>query len=118
MPEGSVLGPPNYYLDSKPIGAICSRHNLLYHCYDDTQVYMAIMPQKTWADVGKKLEACLADISTWMSANMLKLNEENTELIIFNSKHQVRINEELRLQVGSNTVSVAPSVKEYILIHP
>ena len=33
---------------------------------------------------------------------MLKLNEEKTELIIFNPKHQVGINEELRLQVGKN----------------
>ncbi|KAK2157757.1 hypothetical protein LSH36_185g05015 [Paralvinella palmiformis] len=53
---------------------------------DDTQVYMAIMPKTTWSDVAKKLEACLADISTWMSANMLKINEEKTELIIFNPK--------------------------------
>ena len=28
-PQGSVLGPRSYYLYSKPIGAICSRHNLL-----------------------------------------------------------------------------------------
>jgi len=54
---------------------------------------------------------CLADIITWMSANMLKLNEEKTELIIFNPKHQVRINEDLRLQVGKNTVSVASSLE-------
>jgi len=46
-----------------------------------------------------------------MSANILKLNEEKTELIIFNPKHQVGINEELRLQVGKNTVSVVSSVK-------
>jgi len=72
---------------------------------------MAIMPRKTWSDVEMKLEACLADISTWMSANMLMLNEEKTELIIFNPKHQVGINEELRLQVGKNTVSVGSSVK-------
>ena len=83
--QGSVFGPLKYCLYSKPIGAICSRHNLLYHCYvDDTQVYMAIMPKTTWSDVAKNLEACLADISTWMSANILKLNEEKTELIIFN----------------------------------
>ncbi|KAK2163150.1 hypothetical protein LSH36_84g00049, partial [Paralvinella palmiformis] len=31
---------------------------------------------------------CLADISSWMSANMLKLNEEKTEFIIFNPKDQ------------------------------
>ena len=71
---------------------------------------MAIMPKTTWSDVAKKLEACLADISIWMSASMLKLNEEKTELIIFNPNHQVRMNEELRLQVGNNTVSVASSV--------
>ena len=53
----------------------------------------------------------MADTSTWMSANMLKLNEEKAGLIIFNPKHQVEINEELWLQVGKNTVSVAPSVK-------
>jgi len=112
VPQGSVLGPPKYCLYSKPIGAICSRHNLLYHRYaDDTQVYMVIMPKTTWSDVAKKLEVCLADISTWMCANMLKLNEEKTELIIFNPKHLVRVNEELQLQVGKNTVSVASSGK-------
>jgi len=42
---------------------------------------------------------------------MLKLNEEKTEIIIFNPKHEVGINEELRLQVGKNTVSVASLVK-------
>jgi len=98
--QGSVFGPRKYCLYSKQISAVCNRHNLLCHCYaDDTQVYMAFMPKTTWFDVAKKLEACLTDISTWMSANMLKLNEEKTELIIFNPKHQVRINEELWLQV-------------------
>jgi len=61
--------------------------------------------------VAKKMEAFLADMSIWMSANMLKLNEEKTELIIFNSKYQVGINEKLELQVDKNTVSVASSVK-------
>ena len=72
VPQGSVLGPHKYCLYSKPIGAMCSRHNLLYHCdADDTQVYMVIMPKTTWSGVTKKLEACLADISIWMSATCL-----------------------------------------------
>jgi len=29
VPQGSVLGPRTYCLYLKPIGAICSRHNLL-----------------------------------------------------------------------------------------
>jgi len=44
-----------------------------------------------------------------MSANILNINEEKTELNIFNPKHQVGINEESRLQVGKNTVSVPSS---------
>ena len=83
VPQGSVLGPRKYCLYSKPIGAICSRHNLNCHCYaNNNQVYIAIMPQTTWSDVAKKLEDCFADNCTWMSANMLKVNEEKTELII------------------------------------
>ena len=39
---------------------------------------MAIMPKTTWSDVAKKLETCLADNSTWISENMLKLYEEKT----------------------------------------
>ena len=68
---------------------------------------MATMAKTTWSHVAKKLEACLADSSTWMSANMLKLNEDMTELIFFNPKLQVGI----RLQVGKNIVSAASSVK-------
>ncbi|KAK2159884.1 hypothetical protein LSH36_144g05035 [Paralvinella palmiformis] len=71
------------------------------------------MPKTTWPDVAKKLETCLADISTWMSANMLKLNEEKTELIIFNPKHQVRMTEELRLQALQGT---APQYLEELVV--
>ena len=49
----------------------------------------------------------MADFSTWMSANILKLNQEKTELIIFNPKYnRRRITEDIRLQV-----CVAESVK-------
>ena len=56
-------------------------------CYtDDSQVYAARLTKQTWLNISKKLEACLGDIGTWMNANMLKLNREKTELIIFNRK--------------------------------
>jgi exonuclease III len=112
VPQGSVLGPRKYCLYSKPIGTICQRHNFRYHCYaDDTQVYIGIMPNEKWVDVSKKLEACLTDISVWMSANMLMLNQEKTEFIIFKPKHQVKKNEKCQLRVGEKTVHVAESVK-------
>jgi len=76
---------------SKPIGEICKRHNMLYHCYaDDSQVYLVIEPIDSWTDISMRLEACIADISTWMKINLLKLNQDKTELIIFAPKHRVK----------------------------
>ncbi len=52
------------------------------------------------------------DISTWMSANMLKLNKEKTELIIFNPKYQSsKMIEDMQFQVGETTIRVAVSEK-------
>ena len=43
--QGSVLGPRLYCMFSKPIGEICKRHSMLYHCYaDDSLVYLVIEP--------------------------------------------------------------------------
>ena len=88
VPQGSVLGPKIYCMFSKPIGDICKRHDMLYHCYaDDTQAYFVIKPSETWESIIMKLQQCLSDISSWMCQNMLKLNQDKTELIVFASKH-------------------------------
>ena len=92
----------NLFLYSKLIREICFQHDLLYSCYaDDTQVYIAIQPRETWLDIPKKMESCLANSSTWMSANMLKLNQEKTALIVFNPKYKsTRMTDDIQLQVG------------------
>ena len=79
---------------------------------DDTQVYIVILPKEIWLDVSKKLETCLADISTWTSVNMFKLSHEKTELIILNPEYKNRrITEDIQLQVGEKTVCIVESVK-------
>ena len=43
--QGSVLGPMNYCMYTKPVGEIIKQFNIKYHCYaDDTQVYMTVKP--------------------------------------------------------------------------
>ena len=69
---------------------MCQRNTLHYHCYvDDSQVHVDIMLNETWVDALSKLETYLANIGTWMSANMLMLDQEKPELIIIKPKHQL-----------------------------
>ena len=50
--QGSVLGPKLYCIFSRPIGEICKRHNMSYHCYaDDTQVYLEFKPLDNWTNI-------------------------------------------------------------------
>jgi len=91
VPQGSVLGPKLFCMFSKPVSEICRRHGMSYHSYaDDTQVYQVIKPLGDWSDLSNRLENCLSDISAWMSINMLKLNQDKTELIVFAPKQQVK----------------------------
>jgi len=66
---------------TKPVSEIIKLHNIKYHCH---QVYMTLKSCDRWDDISSSIEACIADISTWM--NMLKLNKYKTEFIVFSSK--------------------------------
>lgn len=112
VPQGSVLGPKFYCLFSKPIGAICRRHGMEFHCYaDDTQVYMIIKPLDDWNDHFTRLELCVSDISLWMSNNLLKLNHDKTELIVFTQKRNAQKVPNIKLKVGNNIINSVTCVK-------
>jgi len=50
--QGSVLGPKNYCMYTKPVGEIITRHNIKYHCYaNHTRVYTILKPYDKWDDI-------------------------------------------------------------------
>ena len=48
--------------------------------------------------------------STWMDSNMLKLNKDKVQFIVFSSKQHVKKNENLHIKVGSSYIY--PSMSE------
>ena len=95
VPQGSVLGPILYSLDTSPLGDIAKQHQMNYHFYaDDSQLYISFKSSCTNdADRGKtSMEACVRDIDLWMVHNRLKLNQDKTEVLVFSSCYRPRPN--------------------------
>ena len=84
----SVLGPRIYCMYTKPVSDIIQRHRLSHHsCADDTQLYMTMdHSNNDWRDGVSRIELCVSEIREWMNQNILKLNDDKTELIVFTSK--------------------------------
>jgi len=88
VPQGSVLGPKVYCMYTKPVTSIIKHHGFQYHCYaDDSECYLAIKPSASWDLTSSHIQACVSEVKTWMGSNMLKLNQDKTEVMLFHPKH-------------------------------
>ena len=56
-------------------------------------------------------DICLSDISDWMTTNMLKLNQDKTELIVFAPKHRIKHLSEFSLPFNRTIVNDVSCVK-------
>ena len=60
---------------------------MMFHFYaDDSQIYFSFESNTPELVTASRLEACVKDVSDWMSANKLKLNSDKTELLIIASQ--------------------------------
>ena len=57
-----------------------------------------------WRDGLARIELCVSEIREWMNQNMLKLNDDKTELIVFTSKYKQDLYNDLSITIGDTVV--------------
>ena len=114
VPQGSVLGPILFTLYTSPLGDICRKHDVSFQSYaDDQQIYLSFSPSQPGGKDKclQSLTACISDIRLWMRTNLLKLNDDKTEVIVFGTRSQLSKIGEVSIKIGNDTISAVPSVR-------
>ena len=70
----------------KPLSAIIDSHSIIYHSFaDDLQLQMSAPPDRI-SELLHFMQLCICDVKAWATANMLTLNDNKTEHMLFTSK--------------------------------
>ena len=112
VPQGSVLGPTPFTMYTKPLSAIIDSHSIIHHLFaDDLQIPMSALPAKI-SELHHSMQSCICYVKARATANMLKLNDNKTELMIMTSKRTKHLhNLPTSITIASAQVPFKQSVK-------
>ena len=112
VPQGSVLGPMLFTMYVKPLSAIVDSHSIIHHSFaDDLKLQMSAPPDRI-SELLHSIQSCISDVIAWETANMLKLNDSKTELMLVTSKRSKHLhNLPTSITIGNAQIPFKQSVK-------
>ena len=85
-PKNSSTNTMLFNMYFKPLSAIIDSHSIIHHSFaDDLQLQMSAPPGKISEQL-HSIQSCICDVKALATANMLKLNDSKTELMLVTSK--------------------------------
>ena len=96
----------------KPLSAIIDSHSIIHHSFaDDLQLQMYAPPDRI-SELLHSIQSCMSDVEAWATANMLKLNDNKTELMFVSSKRTKHLhNLPTSITIGNAQIPFKQSVK-------
>ena len=114
VPQGSVLVPIHFTMYIKLLSAIMDSHSIIHHSFaDELQLQMSAPPDRIY-ELLHSIQSCISDVKAWVTANMLKLNDNKTELMLVTSKRTKHLhNLPCSITIGNAQIPFKQSVKNF-----
>ena len=96
----------------KPLSAIIDSHSIIHHSFaDDLQLQMSTPPDGI-SELLHSIQSCISYVKAWATANMLKFNDNKTELMLVTSKRTKHLHDlPTSITIGNSQIPFKQSVK-------
>ena len=96
----------------KPLSAIIDSHSIIHHSFaEGVQLQMSAPPDRI-SELLHSMQSCRSDVKAWATANMLRLNDNKTELMLVTSKRTKHLHKlPISITIGHAQVPFKQSVK-------